>query len=149
LSIVAVAVVAALTTAGLLAAPPAQEQPAPADMLGLSPIDSSGDWERIQATGVLTIGTSAFSPPFAFYDPAFEIDGFDVALMQAVADKLGLELAVVDYAFEGLPAALQLGNIDAIAAALRNGRARQGRRFQHALLPERRGHPRPSDVADR
>ncbi|MCB0059424.1 MAG: transporter substrate-binding domain-containing protein, partial [Caldilineaceae bacterium] len=118
LSIVAVAVVAALTTAGLLAAPPAQEQPAPADMLGLSPIDSSGDWERIQATGVLTIGTSAFSPPFAFYDPAFEIDGFDVALMQAVADKLGLELAVVDYAFEGLPAALQLGNIDAIAAAL-------------------------------
>ena len=103
----------------LQAAPVSQETPAPADtLLGLSPINSSGDWQQIQAAGVLTVGTSSGSPPFAFYTPAFELDGFDIALMQALADKLGLELALVDYAFEGLPAALQLGEIDAIAAAL-------------------------------
>jgi polar amino acid transport system substrate-binding protein len=103
----------------LQAAPATQETPAAPDMLpGLSPINSSDDWQKIQAAGVLTVGTSSGSPPFTFYAPAFELDGFDVALMQAVADKLGLELALVDYAFEGLPAALQLGEIDAIAAAL-------------------------------
>ncbi|HRA64938.1 MAG TPA: transporter substrate-binding domain-containing protein [Caldilinea sp.] len=115
-------VLAALTIAYtpiLQAAPVAQDAPAqPEVMLGLSPINSGADWEKIQASGVLTVGSSSGSPPFAFYDAAFNLDGFDVALMQAVADKLGLELAVVDYAFEGLPAALQLGEIDAIAAAL-------------------------------
>ena len=87
-------------------------------MAGLSPVDSSGDWARIQASGVLTVGTASGSPPFAFYTPAFELDGYDVALMTAIADSLGLKLALVDNAFEGLPAALQLGNIDAVAAAL-------------------------------
>ena len=38
--------------------------------------------------------------------------------MQAIADKLGVELALVDYAFDGLPAALQVGQINAVAAAL-------------------------------
>ena len=47
LSIVAVAVVAALTTAGLLAAPPAQEQPAPADMLGLSLVHTNRVLNRL------------------------------------------------------------------------------------------------------
>jgi ABC-type amino acid transport substrate-binding protein len=113
------AVLAIVYAPGLQAAPNAQETPAQPDtLLGLSPIDSSADWEEIQAAGVLTVGTSSGSPPFAFYDAAFTLDGFDAALMQAVADKLGLELAMVDYAFEGLPAALQLGEIDAIAAAL-------------------------------
>jgi len=115
----AAALLAVTYTPGLYAAPSDQETPAQPDMmLGLSPLNSSADWEKIQASGVLTVGTSSGSPPFAFYDAAFDLDGFDVALMQAVADKLGVELAMVDYAFEGLPAALQLGEIDAIAAAL-------------------------------
>lgn len=117
--VLAIVLVAVAYTPGLYAAPSAQETPAQLDaMLGLSPINSSADWAKIQSTGVLTVGVSSGSAPFAFYDAAFNLDGFDVALMQAVADKLGLKLAVVDYAFEGLPAALQLGEIDAIAAAL-------------------------------
>lgn len=103
----------------LQASPSVQETPAAPEMMaGLSPIDSNADWQRIQSTGILTVGTSSGSPPFTFYDAAFNLDGFDVALMQAVADKLGLELALVDYAFDGLPAELQLGQIDAIIAAL-------------------------------
>jgi membrane fusion protein (multidrug efflux system) len=92
--------------------------PAQDDGLGLSPIAAAGDWAAVQASGVLTVGTTASSPPFAYYTPGFQIDGFDAALMQAVADKLGVSLALVDYAFDGLPAALQVGQIDAIAAAL-------------------------------
>ncbi|HHY58142.1 MAG TPA: transporter substrate-binding domain-containing protein [Chloroflexi bacterium] len=123
--LLAAALFAVASSPGLYAAPGAQDAPAQPDTpLGLSPLDSSADWKEIQATGVLTVGTSSGSPPFAFYDAAFNLDGFDVALMQAVADKLGLELAMVDYAFEGLPAALQLGEIDAIAAALTETAAR-------------------------
>ncbi len=92
--------------------------PAQDNGLGLSPIAASGDWAAVQASGVLTVGTTASSPPFAYYTPGFQIDGFDAALMQAVADKLGVNLALVDYAFDGLPAALQVGQIDTIAAAL-------------------------------
>ena len=117
--VLAIVVLVVAYTPELYAAPSVQETPAQPDVMpGLSPINSSADWAKIQATGVLTVGTSSGSAPFAFYDAAFNLDGFDVALMQAVADKLGLKLAMVDYAFEGLPAALQLGEIDAIAAAL-------------------------------
>ncbi len=103
----------------LEAADPAQaDQPAQTDGLMLSPINSSGEWAAVQTSGVLTVGTSASSPPFAYYTPSFAIDGFDAALLEAVAGKLGVKLALVDYAFDGLPAALQVGQIDAIAAAL-------------------------------
>jgi len=107
----------ALQAAGMAQEEPPQTTPAAGD-LALSPIASSGDWAAVQASGVLTVGTSASSPPFAFYTPDFEIDGFDAALMAAIADKLGVRLALVDYAFDGLPAALQMGQIDAVAAAL-------------------------------
>jgi ABC-type amino acid transport substrate-binding protein len=111
----------ALVAGGWRLAPPLQAaaaaQAAPTD-LGLSPLAANGDWAAVQASGVLTVGTSAASPPFAFYTADFAIDGFDAALMQAIADKLGVQLALVDYAFDGLPAALQVGQIDAVAATL-------------------------------
>ena len=76
------------------------------------------DWARIQATGKLVVGTSADYAPFAFYTANFTLDGFDVALARALGQRLGLEVEIKDFAFEGLLDALHLGQIDVAIAAI-------------------------------
>ncbi len=65
--------------------------------------------------GTLTMGTNAYFPPFEYYEGG-EIVGVDAALMQAIAEKLGLELEIVDMEFDSLSEALTGGSIDVIAA---------------------------------
>lgn len=96
------------------ASPPEEEvvQPPPA-----------GDtvWERIQASGVMRVGTAADYAPYEYYistDVSPVIDGFDIALIKEVGAKLGVSVEITDFAFEGLGAAIQIGQVDAIIAAL-------------------------------
>lgn len=88
------------------AAPLESEQPA------------AGAWDRIQSSGVIVAGTSADYPPFAFYTPTHELSGYDIAVMRALAQQLGLQVEFRDLAFSGLAGALQLGQIDVAIAAL-------------------------------
>jgi ABC-type amino acid transport substrate-binding protein len=82
----------------------------------------SGDatWDRIQSTGKIVIGTSADYKPFEYYDANNNntMDGFDVAIARDLGTRLGLQVELKDYAFEGLPAALQVTDIDAAIAAI-------------------------------
>lgn len=87
--------------------------------------EQPGAWEQIQERGVLIIGTSADYPPFAFYMPDFELDGYDVALSRAIGEKLGLPVELKDMAFDGLGGALAIGQIDAAVAAISVTEARQ------------------------
>ena len=48
------------------------------------------------------VGTAADYPPFESYDENFRIAGFDVALMRALGDELGVEVEFKDFAFDGL-----------------------------------------------
>lgn len=75
-------------------------------------------WARIQTAGVMRVGTSADYPPFEFYNDDLELDGFDVALIQEIGKQLGIAVDLNDFAFEGLGAALQVGQVDALIAAL-------------------------------
>ena len=75
-------------------------------------------WERIESAGIIRVGTSADYPPFSFYNSTYQIDGFDPALMKAIGAELGVEIEMVDYAFDGLYDELALGNIDAIISAV-------------------------------
>ena len=81
---------------------------------------TSGDpvWDRVQAAGKIVLGTSADYQPFEYYDESYEIIGFDAALARNLGERLGLDVELVDIAFEGLPAALQVGQIDAAIAAI-------------------------------
>jgi polar amino acid transport system substrate-binding protein len=81
---------------------------------------SSGDlvWDRVQSEGKIVFGTSADYPPFEYYDADYEIIGFDAALARNIGEQLAIEVELVDFAFEGLPAALQTGQIDAAIAAI-------------------------------
>ncbi|MFN8469981.1 MAG: transporter substrate-binding domain-containing protein [Caldilineaceae bacterium] len=80
--------------------------------------DAAGDWQRIRENGRLVVGTAADYAPFESYDQAFQLGGYDIALLRAIGAQLGVEVQFKDFAFEGLPDALQLGQIDVAAAAL-------------------------------
>jgi polar amino acid transport system substrate-binding protein len=76
------------------------------------------DWAEVQATGRIIVGTSADYAPFSFYTPNFTLDGFDVALVRELGRRLGVEVEIRDFAFEGLLDALQLQQIDIAIAAI-------------------------------
>jgi polar amino acid transport system substrate-binding protein len=94
--------------AGGLGGLPRQEQP----------LDSGQDWARVQDAGKIVVGTSADYEPFEFYNSNFELDGFDIALMQELGRRMGLEVEFKDFAFDGLLNALQLGQVDAAISAI-------------------------------
>ena len=81
-----------------------------------TPVDDS--WDRVQAAGKIIAGTSADYPPFESYTGEFQIDGFDIALMDEIGRRLGVQVEYLDIAFDGLGPALSLGQIDVAIAAI-------------------------------
>ena len=68
---------------------------------------------------VLKVGTEPTFPPFEYTDEKTgEIEGFDIALITAMAEKAGYKVEIVNVAFDGLIAALQSGNIDVVASGM-------------------------------
>ena len=76
------------------------------------------DWSRVQAAGVIQVASPLDNAPFNMYNANFKPDGFDVALMDELARRLGLRVKFIDVPFEGLLGALQLGQADAAIAAM-------------------------------
>ncbi len=77
--------------------------------------------QEIKDSGKLVMGTSADYPPFEFHtkiDGEDTIVGFDIAIAQKVADSLGVELEVVDMAFDSLLISLNNGDFDMVMASL-------------------------------
>lgn len=67
--------------------------------------------------GVLTVGSDLAFAPFEFIEEGEE-RGFDIDLMDAVADELGLETNYVDADFDGILAQLATGEFDVVISAL-------------------------------
>lgn len=82
---------------------------------GQTPAD---DLKNVLAAKKLRMGTSLDNPPFSYYREDNTPNGFDVALGDRVSRKLGVQSGFVDFAFEGLLDALQLGQVDAAIAAI-------------------------------
>ncbi len=82
------------------------------------PATKDDSWEKVQAAGVLRVATSADYPPFSYQNKAYMIDGFDPALIREIGNKLGVQVQITDYAFEGLGGALQTGQADVAIAAI-------------------------------
>jgi polar amino acid transport system substrate-binding protein len=83
-----------------------------------SPPSVDDSWDRIQAAGKMLVGTSADYPPFEYYVGDLRIDGFDIALMDEIGRRLGVQIEYRDFAFDGLGGALQLDQIDVAIAAI-------------------------------
>ena len=73
--------------------------------------------DQIKKAGKLIVFTEPGFAPYEFISDN-KIVGVDVAIMQAVADKLGVELVVSDVAFDAICAAVKSGKADVGAAGI-------------------------------
>jgi len=96
---------------------PADVSPVPAEP-PVEPGAVDNFWERIQAAGKIVVGTSADYPPFESYVGPGQIDGFDIALMDEIGRRLGLQVAYIDFPFDALLSAGQAGQIDIAISAI-------------------------------
>ncbi len=64
--------------------------------------DEAGAEAAALFDGVLTVGTNAEFPPFEYVDDNGEPDGFDIALIKAIGEKLGVEVEVENMEFASL-----------------------------------------------
>ncbi len=96
-------------------APEATQLPAEAT---LPPEAEDSSWDEIQAAGKIIAGTSADYAPFESYVGPGQIDGFDIALMDEIGRRLGVQVEYRDIAFDGLGPALLQGQIDVAIAAI-------------------------------
>ena len=96
---------------------PAEETPAAEEEAPAENAEPATLLEKIQQSGKLVVGTEAQYPPYEFKDLDASFTGCDMWLAQQIADSLGVELEVVDMAFDGIIPAVQSGQVDIGIAA--------------------------------
>lgn len=75
-------------------------------------------WADLLNKDVLVVGTESTYPPYESRDTAGNLVGFDIDLMQIIADKLGKKLEWQDMAFDALIPTLITKRIDIVAAGM-------------------------------
>ena len=63
------------------------------------------------AKPVLKMGTNAYFPPYEFYEGE-KIVGIDAEIAAAIAEKLGMELEIVDMSFDSILSAVNADTVD-------------------------------------
>ena len=94
------------------AAPAATEAPAP-EPEATEPPAPEPEPEVMKAI----VGTNAEYPPFESVDDAGDIIGFDIDIMNAIAEAAGLEVEFVNTRWDGIFVALSSGEFDAVISA--------------------------------
>ncbi|MHB8105965.1 MAG: basic amino acid ABC transporter substrate-binding protein [Candidatus Cryosericum sp.] len=79
---------------------------------------TSSELTRIKQDGVLTVGNDTTFAPFEFDDSANKPTGFDIDLITAVAQKLGLKADIVTTAWDGIVLALQAQKFDVVISSM-------------------------------
>ena len=69
----------------------APETPTPAPATPTLAVQDDS-WQKVQQAGVLRVGTTGDYPPFEYYNENLQLDGFDIALIQQIGEKLGLKV---------------------------------------------------------
>ncbi|MEC5200886.1 cystine transport system substrate-binding protein [Arthrobacter sp. PL16] len=88
----------------------------PAGEGGSSESAASNSLQEIQDSGVLTIGTEGTYKPFSFHeDGSGELTGYDVEVITAVAEKMGVEAEFEETQWDAIFAGLEAGRFDVIA----------------------------------
>jgi len=128
--LVLAALLLAMLPMAISAAPPGQDAtptavPAEETPAAAATAASSDDWQRVQQAGKLVVGTAGDYVPFAFYNSQFQLDGFDIKLMEALGQQMGVTVEFKDFAFDGLLDAMRLGQVDAAIGAISVTPARQ------------------------
>lgn len=72
-----------------------------AEVTGEAGTTEALDSDRL-ADGVLTVGTNAAFPPFEYLGDDGTPDGFDIALIKLIGEKIGVEVEILDMEFDAL-----------------------------------------------
>ena len=78
---------------------------------------NNGDQKTLEA-GKLIMSTNAEFPPYEMTDDSGKYIGIDVEIATAIADKLGLELEILDVDFDAALLAVQEGKSDIVMAGV-------------------------------
>ncbi|AXY25379.1 hypothetical protein CL176_04830 [Suicoccus acidiformans] len=91
-------------------------------LLALAPVQAEAiSVEEIQDKGEVVLATSADFPPYEWVkmiDGKEQIIGSDIELAQAIADKLGVELKIVNTSFDSLITQVTTGKVDMVIAGM-------------------------------
>lgn len=72
--------------------------------------------DEVKQSGVLRVGTEGTYSPFSYHDPATnELTGYDVEIITAVAQKMGVEAEFVEAPFDAIFASLMSDRFDVVA----------------------------------
>ncbi|RJT95338.1 amino acid ABC transporter substrate-binding protein [Arthrobacter frigidicola] len=72
--------------------------------------------QEIQEAGVLTVGTEGTYKPFSFHEEGNgDLTGYDVEVITAVGEKLGVEVEFEETQWDAIFAGLEAGRFDAVA----------------------------------
>lgn len=99
---------------------PDSQTETPAETPAETPDTAQTVLEKIKASGKLVVGTEAQYAPYEFKDLDANFAGCDMWLAQQIADSLGVELEVIDMAFDGIINAVKSGQVDLGIAAFTN-----------------------------
>ncbi|GAB3651669.1 amino acid ABC transporter substrate-binding protein [Zhihengliuella somnathii] len=73
-------------------------------------------WEEVEAAGVLQVGTEGTYRPFSFHEGGTgELTGYDVEVVKAVGENLGIDIEFNETQWDGMFAGLDAGRFDTIA----------------------------------
>lgn len=115
-----IVLIAALALGGCSAATETPEAPA----------QEKGDADALDAVlerGTLIVGTAPFYAPFESTNEATkDIEGFDVDMMNEIADRMGVEVEFVSSEWQGLLGGLEKGDFDVIVSAMTEKEAAEG-----------------------
>ena len=76
---------------------------------------ATGTWAAVEESGVLTVGTEGTYSPYSYHDDNDELVGYDVELLQAVGEKLGVDVEFTESKWDGLIAGLDASQYDVVA----------------------------------
>ncbi len=80
--------------------------------------DSAGSKDGLMKSGTLTVGMNLQFEPEMYLDDNNEPAGYDVDLLNALADEMGVKLDIVNLDFDGLIPGLQSKKFDMVSVGL-------------------------------
>ncbi len=84
--------------------------------------------DRVKQDGVLRVGTEGTYSPFSYHDPATnELTGYDVEIITAVADRMGVKAEFVEAPWDAIFASLLADRFDVVANQVTKNAEREAR----------------------
>jgi len=87
-------------------------------ILSFTPLASADELSKIKDAGELKIAMSGAYPPFNFINEKNEVVGFDAAIGQEIARRLGVKPVIVTTAWDGILAGLLANKYDTICGSM-------------------------------